>query len=380
MRKGKMVLALVVVMALLLAFTGAAIGADPEPIKLRGQSSAALGTYDYEHALKTCKRIEEMTGGRVQIELLAPGTLVPAYEVLDAANRGVLDLAASWEGYWVGKNTAFTLFASATGGPFGMDNLDFWGWMFFGGGMDLWHQLIADTGYKNVVSFMTKGEFNEPLGWFPKPLSGYEDLKGYKMRVAGMAADVFMEAGISVVNVPAGEILPLLDRGTIDATEFSDPHSDLLLGIPDILKYYHAPGVHQPTGIMSLHINKKVWDGLPKDIQNIFELVCNEMTMKNTVEELLWGKKALDKIQDEFGVEVVKIPTEVVKQLLVSWDKVADAEAQKNPWFKKIYDSQRAWASRWFLSGTNSSSTTRSFTITTGNSSHSLEGSLKPSK
>ena len=96
---------------------------------------------------------------------------------------------------------------------------------------------------------------------------------------------------------------------------------------------------------MSLHINKKVWDGLPKDIQNIFELVCNEMTMKNTVEELLWGKKALDKIQDEFGVEVVKIPTEVVKQLLVSWDKVADAEAQKNPWFKKIYDSQRAWAS-----------------------------------
>jgi TRAP-type mannitol/chloroaromatic compound transport system substrate-binding protein len=345
MKNRKLFVVTTMVLALFAFSVGAAFAADEGTIKLRGQSSASLGTFDYVHADKVCKRIEEMTGGRVQIELLAPGTIVPAFEVLDAANRGVLDVAATWEGYWVGKNTAFTLFASAAGGPFGMDNLDYWGWLYFGGGMDLWHELIADTGYTNVVSFMTKGEFPEPLGWFPEKVEKYEDLKGYKMRVAGMAADVFKEAGVSVVTVPAGDILPLLDRETIDATEFSDPHSDMLLGIPDVLKYYHAPGVHQPTGIMSLHFNKKVWDKLPPDVQNIIELVCNEMTMKNTIEELLYGKNALEKMEKENNVEVVKTPDDVIISLLKAWDKVAAAESEKNEWFKKIYESQKEWAS-----------------------------------
>jgi TRAP-type mannitol/chloroaromatic compound transport system substrate-binding protein len=344
MERKKFCVGMLVLVTMLIVFVGTALAQDV--IKLRGESSAALGTFDYIHAKKTCERIEEMTGGRVQIELLAPGTIVPAFEVLDAVNRGVIDVAATWEGYWVGKNSAFTLFASAAGGPFGMDNLDFWGWMYFGGGMQLWHELLADMGYKNVVSFMTKGEFPEPLGWFPKPITKYEDLKGYKMRVAGMAADVFKEAGVSVVTVPGGEILPLLDRGTIDATEFSDPHSDLLLGIPDVLKYYHAPGVHQPTGIMSLHFNKKTWDRLPDDIKAIIELACNEMTMKNTIEELIYGQKALEKMEKEFGVKVVKTPEDIIEKLLDAWDKVAAKESEKNPWFKKIYESQKAWASK----------------------------------
>ncbi|MCS7234318.1 MAG: TRAP transporter substrate-binding protein [Synergistetes bacterium] len=318
-----------------------------QEIKLRGQCSHPPGTFDYICYENIVKRIAEVTEGKVKLELLAPGTIVPAFEVLDAVNKGVLDFAASWIGYWVGKNSAFTLFASATGGPFGMDNWDVLAWYYFGDGKKLLDELFEATGYTNVVNFLAKGEFPEPLGWFPKQVTKYEDLKGYKMRVAGMAAEVFKEAGVSVVTVPGGEILPLLERKAIDATEYSDPHSDLLLGIPDVLKFYHAPGVHQPTGFMGIHFNKKKWETLPKEVRNTIELVCHEMVFKNTLQEWMLGVEALEKMEKEFKVQVVKTPEDVLLNLVKAWDTVAAKEAEKNPLFKKIFESQKAWASKY---------------------------------
>ncbi len=332
---------------ILVALLTGVLLAQEKTIKLRGQCAHSPGTFDYICYENIVKRIEEMTEGKVKMELLAPGTIVPAFEVLDAANRGVLDFAASWIGYWVGKNSAFTLFSSATGGPFGMDNWDVLAWYYFGGGQKLLEEVFTATGYNNVVTFLAKGEFPEPLGWFPKPVTKYEDLKGYKMRVAGLAAEVFKEAGVSVVTVPGGEILPLLERKAIDATEYSDPHSDLLLGIPDVLKYYHAPGVHQPTGFMGIHFNKKKWEALPKEVRNVIELVCHEMVFKNTLAEWSLGIEALTKMEKEFGVKVVKTPEDVLLSLVKAWDKVAARECEKNPLFKKIYDAQREWASKY---------------------------------
>jgi len=322
--------------------------AQEKPIKWRTQSTFGVGSWDFVHGERAIERIEAMSQGRLQLgPLLAPGTIVPAYEVLDAVNRGILEAGQGWEGYWVGKNSAFTLFSCAAGGPFGMDNWDYMAWMFFGGGYDLWRELMANTGYSNVVPFMIKGEFPEPLGWFPKPIESFEDLKGLKMRVAGLAAEVFKEAGVAVVNVSGGEILPLLERKTIDATEYSDPHSDLLLGIPDILKYYHAPGIHQPTGNTSIYINKKKWESLSQDLKNIVETVCNEMALKNNFEEWVQGQWALEKMEKEMGVKVVETPTDVVDKLLEAWDKVAARECETNPMFKKIYESQKEWASKY---------------------------------
>jgi TRAP-type mannitol/chloroaromatic compound transport system substrate-binding protein len=287
-----------------------------------------------------------MSEGKIKINHVAPGTIVAAFEQLDACNDGVLDGYIAWSGYWVGKDTAFTLFASAAGGPFGMDTWDHTGWMFFGGGYDLFRELFAEIGYTNVVPFVVKGEFSEPCGWFPEPLEKYEDLAGYKMRVAGMAAEVFKEAGVSVMTVPGGEILPNLEKGVIDASEYSDPHSDLRLGIADVLKHYHAPGIHQPTGYVEFVINKARWEELPQDLKNLVEAVCDEMLLRSTLEEYVVGQPAFVELLTEYGVTWHETPDEILENLLKAWDKVSAAEAAKNPRFAKILESQRDWASK----------------------------------
>jgi len=332
---------------LIALMTSILLAQEKAQFEWKTQTTFALNTWDYVHCERVLKRIEELSNGRIKATLFPPGAIVPAFEVLDAVEKGVLHGAFAWDGYWVGKNTAFTLFASATGGPFGMDNLDFFGWMFFGGGYDLYRELMADVGYKNVIPYMVKGELAEPLGWFRKEIKSADDLKGLKMRVAGLAADVFRELGVSVVTVPAGEILPLLDRGVIDATEYSDPHSDLLLGLPDVLKYYHMPGIHQPSGFTNFYLNRKEWEKLPEDLRKLVQAVCDEMTLKNTIEEWIWGQKALERIEKEYGVKVIRTPEEILIAFLKAWDKVAARECEKNPWFKKIYESQREWASKY---------------------------------
>jgi len=292
------------------------------------------------------KRIEEMSEGRIKTSNLAPGTIVAPFEQLDAVNDGVLDGYIAWSGYWVGKDNAFTLFASAAGGPWGLDNWDHIGWMFFGGGYELFRGLFDEIGYTNVMPFIVKGEFCEPLGWFPKPLEKYEDLAGYKMRVAGMAAEVFKEAGVSVLTVPGGEILPNLEKGVLDASEYSDPHSDMLLGIADVLKNYHAPGVHQPTGYVEFVINKARWEELPQDLKNLVTAVCDEMLLKSTLEEYVLGQWAMEELVTKYGVTWIESPDEILTKLLAAWDKVSAAEAAKNPRFAKILESQRVWAEK----------------------------------
>lgn len=287
-----------------------------------------------------------MSEGRIKINHVAPGTIVAAFEQLDAVNDGVLDGYIAWPGYWVGKDTAFTLFASCAGGPFGMDTWDHTGWMFFGGGYDLYRELFAKIGYTEVMPFVVKGEFPEPCGWFPEPLESYEDLAGYKMRVAGLAAEVFKEAGVSVLTVPGGEILPLLEKGVLDASEYSDPHSDMRLGIADILKYYHAPGIHQPTGYVELVLNKARWEALPQDLKNLVEAVCDEMLLRSTLEEYTMGQPAFEELLADYGVTWVETPDDIIEQLLMAWDKVAAGEVAKNPNFAKIFESQRAYAEK----------------------------------
>jgi len=319
--------------------------APPKVFEWKLQSAFGVGSWDnLSIGERVTKRLETVTEGRIKIKYLAPGTIVAPFEQLDAVEKGVLDVSSAWSGYWVGKNSAFTLFASVAGGPFGLDNWDHTGWMFFGGGYDLWREVLAVTGYKNIVPFIVKGEFTEPMGWFPKPIKKIEDLAGYKMRVAGMAAEVFKEAGVSVVTIPGGEILPALEKKLIDATEYSDPHSDLLLGIPDILKYYHAPGVHQPTGYGEWLINRARWEELPSDLKYMVELTCHESVLKNNLEEFVVGYPAFVEILTKKGVTFVPAPPDVLKKLLEAWDKVAARESAKNPQFAKIYESQRKYA------------------------------------
>jgi len=318
-----------------------------EVIEWKCQSTFGMGSWDYLCGEDVCKRIDEMSAGRLVVTpLLAPGTIVPAFEQLDAVEKGMIDMGESWCGYWVGKDSAFTLFASAAGGPYGMDTFDHMGWMFYGGGYELWKDLFQSVGYNNIVPFIAKGEFPEPLGWFPTQLKSADDIKGLKMRVAGLAAEVFKEAGVSVVTVSGAEILPLLEKGTLDASEYSDPHSDMLLGIADVLKHYHAPGVHQPTGYVEMLINRDSWEALPDDLKAIVELCCHEMLIKNTVHEYVLGQQALETLKADYGVELHESPPDLLLKLLEAWDVVAAREVASNPNFKLIYESMEEYASK----------------------------------
>ena len=356
MRKG--IYLLVGVLAVFGMLAGCAPEAAPAPdeeapaapagvIEWKCQSTFGMGSWDYICGEDVCKRIDQMTGGRLIVTpLLAPGTIVPAFEQLDAVEKGMIDMGESWCGYWVGKDSAFTLFASAAGGPYGMDTFDHMGWMFYGGGYELWKDLFKTVGYNNIVPFIAKGEFPEPLGWFPEQLTCADDIVGYKMRVAGLAAEVFKEAGVSVVTVSGGEILPLLEKGTLDASEYSDPHSDMRLGIADVLKHYHAPGIHQPTGYVEMLINRDSWEALPDDLKCIVELCCHEMLIKNTVHEYVLGQAALVELETDYGVELHESPPDLLLKLLEAWDVVAAREVAANPNFKEIYASMEEYASR----------------------------------
>lgn len=319
--------------------------AGAQAVKLRFQSTFVPGTWDFMWGENFVKRINQVLAGKVEIKLEAAGAVVPAFEILDAVNKGVLDGGVGWSGYWVGKNTAFSLFASATGGPFGMNSWDHVSWMFAGGGNELYRELLAKLKY-DVIWFPIWSEMNEPLGWFKKPIRGVADLKGLKMRAAGLAAEVFKEFGVSVVVLPMGEIMPALERGVIDATEFSDPHSDMKLGFQDICKYYYLPGIHQPTGVGEAYFNKAKWNKLPAEVRATIEIIANEAMLLNWCKAWKMNYEALEELEKKHGVKVMETPKEILVEFLKAWDKVAARESAKNPDFAKVYESQRKFASK----------------------------------
>jgi TRAP-type mannitol/chloroaromatic compound transport system substrate-binding protein len=274
------------------------------------------------------------------------GAIVPAFEVLEAVHKGILDMGNCWPGYWYGKHPAATLFGSIPGGPFGMNSEDFLGWMYLGGGLELYNELLQKHLKMDVIAFPSYGESPEPQGWFPKPIRSVADFRGLKFRAAGMSGEVYKAMGMSVVVLPGGEIVPALERGVIDAGEFSDPSSDMAMGFQDVRKYYHMPGMHQPTGMMEMLINKKRWDQLSDDLKEIVRIAAMAEALEFQLQMLDQNSKDLKKLIEEHGVTVVETPRDVMVEVLKGWDKVAEKYTSDDPFFAKIYESQKAWAER----------------------------------
>ncbi|MBW1790144.1 MAG: TRAP transporter substrate-binding protein [Deltaproteobacteria bacterium] len=330
--------------------TGAALAlATPvyaKTIKWLLQSAWTAGDFHQKNPEGFANKVSEMTGGRFKIRVMAAGSVVPAFELLEAVHKEILDAAHVWPGYWVGKHPAATLFGSIPGGPFGMNSEDFLGWLYFGGGLELYNELLQKELKMNVVAFPSYGETPEPQGWFPKPLKSLKDFKGLKFRAAGMSAEVFKEMGMSVVSLPGGEIVPALERKVIDAAEYGDPSSDMTLGFQDVRKYYHLPGMHQPTGMMEILINKKRWDELPDDLKAVVRYACMAEAMEFVIRMLDQNSKDAKKLITEHGVTIVQTPREILIGVLKGWDKVAAKHVAENPFFAKVYASQKKWAER----------------------------------
>ena len=320
--------------------------ADDQVTKLKFESAFPVSTLLFENSKYFVERVKAMTGGKLQIEMLPPGAVVPPFEVLDAVHKGVLDGAHSGPTYWVGKNRAAGLFGASPGGGFGMDLLDFLGWMYEAGGFELYQEFYQKQLQRNIVALPMSAAGPQILGWFKKPVKSWGDLKGRKCRQAGITAEVFSKSGMNTVNIPGGEIIPSGQRGVIDCAEFVGPAEDMRIGFHTVWKYAHMPSTHEPATVGEIIINAAVWNKLPDHQKEIIKSATMEATLRSQMVMNRLNADALAELRAKHGVTVVRTPPDILKKTLETWDRMVKEDVAKNPFFKKVYDSQRSYASR----------------------------------
>lgn len=355
-KKVLLLLALFLTVSLMFIATGCPPAADQaqngevvapvETITWKMQTPWPTGMYLHDGPLRFAEKVEAMSGGRLKIEVTPAGTIVGAFDILDAVSDGVLDAGQGWAAYWAGRHPAAHLFSSTVGGPFGMDNLDYVSWLYFGGGLELYRQLYTEEMGLNVKVFPMDIIVEEPLGWFKEEITSLEELKGLKMRESGLTAEVYSKAGITVVAMPGGEILPSLERGVIDAAAFMCPTSDKQLGLMDVAKYYHTPSLHRPSGTLELLINQDRWNELPADLQAIVEVAAKETLLHTWMRGIFLNSADLQTLKEEHDVQIVRTPDDVLEMQLEAWAEVAAGHSANNPFFAEVFASQREHAER----------------------------------
>jgi TRAP-type mannitol/chloroaromatic compound transport system substrate-binding protein len=337
------VLAAAAATALSIGFTGGAPAQQTRVLKMQSTWPASLTLH--EQFLYWAERVEKLSGGTLKIEAMPAGQVVPAFEVLDATHKHVLDGAHSWGGYWTGKNKTSILFTGGPGGTFGMDFIDVMGWMYHGGGWQLYQEFYRDQLKLNLVVFPILPAGPQAFGWFNKPIEKIEDMKGMKCRQTGIAGEIWQSLGFTVVNMPGGEIIPSAQRGVIDCAEWVGGIEDLKLGFHNVWKYHYSPGVHENVTIGELIINGDVWKSLTPVQQEIMKSAANEAFLVWWAKWQKQNAEALKELQEKHGVQILRTPPEILREFLKGWDKLAEEESKKNPFFKKVLDSQKEYAS-----------------------------------
>jgi TRAP-type mannitol/chloroaromatic compound transport system substrate-binding protein len=321
------------------------LGAQAQQKVLKMQATWPASLTLYENFTMWAERVDKLSGGSLKIETMPAGQVVPAFEVLDATHKKVLDGAHAWGGYWTGKDKTAILFTGGPGGTFGMDFTDYMGWMYYGGGWDLYQEFYQKQLKLNVVVFPILPSGPQAFGWFKKPIQTVEDMKGMKCRQTGMAGEVWQALGFTVVNMPGGEIIPSAQRGVIDCAEWVGGVEDLRLGFQNVWKYHYTPGMHENVTIGEIVFNMDVWKELSPQHQEMIKSAANETFL------IWWAKwqkqnaEALVELQQKHGVRILRTPPDVLIGFLKEWDKLAAEESAKNPFFKRVHESQRKYAS-----------------------------------
>jgi len=314
---------------------------SPTVIKMQG-SWGATDIFN-EMAMEFVKRVNDMSGGRLRIDYLVGGAVVKPFEVMDAVSKGVLDAGHTVPVYWYGKSKVASLFGS---GPItGSDAFQTLAWIYRGGGLELYQELLQKLGL-DVVGFFAMPMPTQPLGWFKQPVKEASQLRGLKYRTVGLAADLFQEMGAKVTQLPGGEIIPALERGVIDAFEFNNPTSDMRFGAQDVIKNYEMGSFHQAMEFFEIIINKKKWNSLPKDLQAIWRHGVEAASQANYWTAMDNYSRDLQKLQKEHKVSVIRTPRSVFQAQLEAWDKITARLSKEDPFFAKVVKSQRDWAQR----------------------------------
>ena len=309
---------------------------------LRFQSTWPAKDIFHEYAQDFAKKVNDMASSRLKIEGLPAGSVVPAFQLLDAVAKGTLDGGHGVIAYWYGKNSALALWGSGPG--FGMDANMVLAWHNYGGGKALIEEVYKSLNL-DVVSYLYGPMPTQPLGWFKKPVAKVEDMKGLKFRTVGLAVDVFTDMGTAVNPLPGGEIVPALDRGLIDAAEFNNASSDRVLGFPDVAKNCMLQSFHQSGEQFEILFNGPKLKALPPELKAIIDYGVQAASA-----DMSW--KAVDRYSKDYdemkkgGVKFYKTPDAVLRAQLAAWDKTIAKKAAENALFKKVLDSQKAFALR----------------------------------
>ena len=333
----------------LLKGAAVAAGAMSAPMVSRAQTTSfrfqsTWPTKDifHEFANDFARKVNDMTGGRLKNEVLPSGAVVPAFQLLEAVNKGTLDGGHGVVAYHYGKNSALALWGSGPG--YGMDANMVLAWHNYGGGKALLEEIYKAINM-DVVSYLYGPMPTQPLGWFKKPVARVEDLKGLKYRTVGLAVDIFTELGAAVNPLPGSEIVPALDRGLIDAAEFNNASSDRALGFPDVAKNCMLQSFHQSGEQFEILFNRPKYNTLSQELKSIIDYAVQAASA-----DMSW--KATDRNSQDYeemkkaGVKFYKTPDAILRAQLAAWDKTIAKKSAESPLFKKVLDSQRAFAQR----------------------------------
>jgi len=329
------------------AAAGAAMSAPmvavAQTASFRFQSTWPAKDIFHEFANDFAKKVNEMAGNRLKIEVLPAGAVVPAFQLLEAVNKGTLDGGHGVVAYHYGKNSALALWGS--GPAFGMDPNMVLAWHYYGGGKALLEEIYKSINM-DVVSYLYGPMPTQPLGWFRKPVSTVAQMKGLKFRTVGLAVDLFTDLGAAVNPLSAGEIVPALDRGLIDAAEFNNSSSDRALGFQDVAKNCMLQSFHQSGEQFEILFNKAKFNALAPELKSIVNYAVQASSADFSWKAIDRNSKDYIELKTKDKVQFYKTPDAILKAQLDSWDKVVAKKSAENPFFKKVLDSQRAFAER----------------------------------
>jgi TRAP-type mannitol/chloroaromatic compound transport system substrate-binding protein len=296
-----------------------------------------------EMAQDYVERVNKMAGGRLKIDYLVGGAVVHPFQVFDGVHGGQIDAAHTVPVYWYGKHKAASLFG--TGPVFGFNANEGLGWIYNGGGKELYEELQTQILKVNIKSFFAMPMPTQPLGWFKKPITSVSQLKGLKYRTVGLAADLFQALGSSVAQLPGGEIVPAMERGVIEGFEFNNPTSDRRFGAQDVAKTYMLGSHHQATEYFEIMINRTKFDALPAEHKAILQYSAEAVSSANEWKAMDYYSKDLQELIDKDKVNVIRTPKDIFEAQIKAWDGLADQLA-KDPFMKKVMDSQKQWVRR----------------------------------
>src|SRR5687768_17439278 len=293
------------------AALGLAAPAEAQTRTLNMQSSWPANSTAQEAFKMFADRVDKMTGGELKITTSPAGTVVPAFEVLDATHKKVIDGTHTISYYWTGKSKAATLFSNTPAGIVGMDQMDFIGWLYEGGGLDLYWEFYQKELKLNLIVFPLHAPSPQSLGWFRKPITSLADFKGIKCRQTGITAEIYARMGMAVVNMPGGEIAPAAERGAIDCAEWVGGIEDFRLGLHLIWKNHYTPGLHESASVGEMMINKEVWDSLTPVQQEVVRSASLETIMRWGISWQKQNAEAIEEMQTKHGVKILPTPPEI---------------------------------------------------------------------